>query len=60
MLIAVEPAAERDILREQAKKTNKPANIIEKMIGGRLNKVSHTSLFSGFGMLDHAGLDPTM
>lgn len=32
-------AAEREVLRAQAAKSGKPANIIEKMITGRLKKV---------------------
>lgn len=32
--------AEREILREQAQKSGKSANVIEKMVEGRLSKVS--------------------
>lgn len=32
-------AAERNILREQALKLGKPANIVDRMVSGRLHKV---------------------
>ncbi|KAK9808957.1 hypothetical protein WJX72_007019 [[Myrmecia] bisecta] len=37
--------AEKDVLREQAAKTGKPANIIEKMLQGRLNKYYEENCF---------------
>ncbi|KAK3258459.1 hypothetical protein CYMTET_32494, partial [Cymbomonas tetramitiformis] len=37
--------AEMDVLRAQAASSGKPANIIEKMVTGRLNKYPHASPF---------------
>jgi translation elongation factor EF-Ts len=35
-------AAEKAVLVEQARKSGKPANIIERMVAGRMHKVSQT------------------
>ena len=45
LTVRVMPAAEKQVLRDQAKSEGskgkpKPANIIEKIISGRINKVN--------------------
>ena len=39
ILLAWPAAAERKLLTEQAERSGKPANIIERMVAGRLHKV---------------------
>ena len=45
--LALLAAAERKLLTEQAERSGKPANVIERMVGGRLHKVRNSCyLFS--------------